>query len=596
MLEYATSMRDQVEEVKQKTDIVGVIGSFIDLKKAGRNFKASCPFHGERTASFMVNPELQIFKCFGCGEGGDVFTFLEKYDGMEFSEALKFLAEKAGVKLRVVKQEAKSEKDRVYEINSLALKLYSHLLTNPIGRVALDYLTKERGISKEAIEHFQLGFSPNTAFIGRKFLVDKHKISVEELSKAGLVYQAQYGAFDRFRGRVIFPLHDHRNNVVGFAGRILPGGRTDLAKYINSPETLVYHKGSMLYGLNLSRSEIKHQGQVLIVEGELDLISSWQAGVKNVVALKGTAMTEEQIRLLSRLTQRIVLALDADIAGDAAARRGITIAQNMGMEVSVATFPGFKDPDEAARKDPEAYKKSITDAENVWDFIIDSVFARFDGNSAAGKSKIGREVCPILAAIEDKIVQAHYAKILAERLDVPLAAVTEQIEAVTRTDTPTKVETVLAPKKIDKGRRQLLEEDILALCFQSDPFQFLTPEVQTLIATPLATRITTEFANYSKKASKFEASEFTKWMPKELQEGFSELMMKDTHELVDRPDDLKKEINVIIKSLMTINVKDQMTELASKMKVLEKGNESTKLEEAERSFTKISGKLSGLEE
>ena len=231
---------DDVEKVKQKTDIVSIIGEHVALKKAGRNFRGLCPFHSEKTPSFMVSPELQIFKCFGCGESGDVISFLEKHEGMEFYETLKFLADRGGVKLTPRSPQLRSEKDSLYEANLLAAKFYHWVLTNHTsGKKALEYLKKERKLSGEAIETFMLGFAPQNRKALSKFLVEDKKLKVEDLIKAGLVGRGGDGFYDRFAGRIIFPLFDHRGNAVALAGRIMPGAREDIAKYINSPQTLV---------------------------------------------------------------------------------------------------------------------------------------------------------------------------------------------------------------------------------------------------------------------------------------------------------------------------------------------------------------------
>ena len=235
---------DQVDEIKQKTNIVSLVGDYVELKKAGRNFKGLCPFHSEKTSSFMVSPELQIYKCFGCNEAGDAYSFLQKHEGMDFPEALKFLADRAGVKLKPATIRRSGEKERMYEINSHAARFYNYILLNhQAGKVALNYLTKNRELSTDSIKTFQLGFSPDVSFASRKYLVEKKKFGRGELAKAGITYEARGRTFDRFRGRVIFPLMDHRGNTIGFSGRLLPSSKKkDLAKYINSPETPVYHK------------------------------------------------------------------------------------------------------------------------------------------------------------------------------------------------------------------------------------------------------------------------------------------------------------------------------------------------------------------
>ena len=461
-------MNDQVADIKLHTDIVSIIGERIELKKAGRNYKASCPFHGEKTASFMVSPELQIFKCFGCAEAGDVFTFLEKFEGMEFPEALQYLADRAGIKLQKVHNSQTSEKEKIIEINTITLRFYNYLLLNhEVGKKALEYLIKERGLTKSTIEEFQLGYSPEDLTHINKFLIEKKKFTPIDLEKAGIGIAKGPNIFDRFRGRVIFPLFDHRGNPIGFAGRILPWANQDMAKYINSPETPVYHKSSVLYGLNVTRGLIKKKKVAIIVEGELDAISSYQAGIKNVVAIKGSALTEDQVRLLSRFAQKFILALDADLAGDAAARRGLTIADNLGVEVKIAKLTDSKDPDEAARNNLEGYKKDLIASVGIWDFLINSVFSRFDTKSGQGKSKISKELTPILAGIEDKIVQAHYANIVAGKLGVPLEAVTGEIQKITKGESVSQITQQEKPK--EKGRQELLEERFLALAFSSDP-------------------------------------------------------------------------------------------------------------------------------
>ncbi|OGM11297.1 DNA primase, partial [Candidatus Woesebacteria bacterium RBG_16_39_8b] len=316
---------DQVDEVKQKNDIVQVVGSHVNLKKAGRNYKGLCPFHQEKTPSFMVSPELQIYKCFGCGESGDVIAFLQKLEHMDFYEALKFLADRVGIKLAPVSGKF-GENERIYQISHSASNFYRYvLLSHSAGKKALAYLTRERGIRMDVVKKFNLGFSPDKPEVLANYLIKKKKFSAEELIKAGLVYRRSGRLIDRFARRLVFPISDHRGNVVGFAGRVLPDDKTEMGKYINSPETPVYHKSRSLYGLNFSKSEIKSSGSAVVVEGELDFISTYRAGIKNVVAIKGTAFTLEQISLLSRFTSKLVLALDSDFAGSIAARRGITI-------------------------------------------------------------------------------------------------------------------------------------------------------------------------------------------------------------------------------------------------------------------------------
>lgn len=590
-------MNDQVAEVKSKTDIVTIIGERIELKKAGRNYKAACPFHGEKTPSFMVSPELQIFKCFGCGEAGDVFSFLEKYEGMEFPEALKYLADRAGVKLIRANFGQTSEKERLLEIHSQALKFYNYLLlSHPLGKRALQYLEKDRGLKKQTIEEFKLGYAPENSLLLKKFLVDKKKFSPKELEVGGIAVLRGSDIYDRFNGRVIFPLFDHRGNPIGFAGRVLPWDKRETGKYINSPETPIYHKSSVLYGLNVTRPLIKKKKVAIVVEGELDLMSSYQAGIKNVVAIKGSALTEDQVRLLSRFTPKLILALDADFAGDAAARRGITIAENLGVEVKVAKISKYKDPDEAARGDVESYKNDLIHAEGVWDYLIDSVFGRFASGSGADKAKISRELTPILAGIGDKIVQAHYANVLAQKLDVPLEAVSEQIANVkTEAQGVGGASETQAPEGVAQTRKSLLEERLLTLAFQSDPKIFLEDKVTKLITEPLGKRLLEEYERFAKKRKQFSASDFGEHLPKELFDGFAKMVLADHEDLVENPDELTKELDLIQKELRILLIKDNLKLLASQMRDLEEKGDKDKLLKAQNQFNKLASRLSGLD-
>jgi len=588
---------DQVEEVKQKTDIVSIINEHVPLKKAGRNFKANCPFHQEKSASFMVSPELQIYKCFGCGESGDVFTFLEKQEGMDFAEALRFLAERVNVKLVSFKPGEESEKEKLYKLNYDTNNFYQYFLfKHSVGKKAFEYLLKDRGLKEETIKFFKMGFSPNVRGVLKKFLIDKKKFYPKDVEKAGSVYFKAGDMIDRFRGRVTFPLFDHRGNVVGFSGRILPWESKELAKYINSPETPIYHKSNLLFGLNFSKEEIKKAGFAIVTEGELDMISPYQSGFKNTVAIKGSALTEEQVRLLSRFTKRIVLALDSDIAGDMAARRGIVIAQKQGMEISVARFGKYKDPDEVVRADPKYFEKCIKEAIGVWDFLIDSVFEKNDIKSGEGKRKISNEIVPILISIPDKIVQAHYIEIVSRKLNVPTEAVYEQIEDKKETEKKDEEKIVTFAKKQDKTRRQLIEERLLSLAFQGEPKVLLNEKILSLVQTPLPKRILEVYVEYIQKEKTFSSSKFTEKLPKELLEGYADMVLKDLEGITEDPLLLEKEMGLVLKELEIISIRHKLEKLGVKIRELEENKEFDKLTKFQEQFRELAGKLSKYEE
>jgi DNA primase len=333
----------------------------------------------------------------------------------------------------------------------------------------------------------------------------------------------------------------------------------------------------------------------IVVEGEIDLISSYQAGIKNIVAIKGSALTEEQVRLLGRFAPKFILALDSDMAGDAAARRGIKVAGEIGVEVKVARITGYKDPDDAARGNLESYKNDLIHAEGIYDYFIDSVFSRNKGESGAVKAKISKEIIPILGEISDKIVQAHYANIVARKLEVPLEAVLEQITKTVGSISINQTDKTIVESSDEPTRRDLLEERLLALAFQSDP-KILDPKnVSDLITAPLNLKILEEYKKYS-HAKTFNLSDFGKSLPAELFAGFTKIVLIDNQNLMDNPEELKKELDLIEKELKIQTVREKLKNLAREMRETEAGGESAKLLTAQNEFDKLAKSLSDYEE
>lgn len=584
-------MADQIQEVKDKTDIVSVVGEHVKLTKAGRNYKGLCPFHSEKTSSFMVNPELQIYKCFGCGEGGDVLSFLQLREGMEFGEALGFLAERAGVKLERGDFQS-GEKGKLYELNSWAARVFSWILGKQAsGREAREYLAKKRGFDTATIETFGLGYSPERDVLG-KYLVEKKGYVERDLVASGIFYKTGRGLVNRFSGRITFPLHDHRGNVVGFSGRVLPrleGGA--LAKYINTPETEVYVKRRLLYPLHLTKEDIRGKGYAIIVEGEMDAISLWRAGYRNVVAIKGTALSEEQVRVLSRYCKRVVLALDADLAGNEAARRGVRVAMEQGVGVRVARMQGGKDPDEIVKGDPKGFGKMIDEAVEVWDFIFGLVFAKHDVKSGEGKANISREVVGYLMEIDDKIVQAHYAKKVAEMMDVEEEVVFEQLKKVGERAPISKREEIEVEEP-RRSRREILEEALLAAAFLSDPKLLLKKKKESLFRSEFSKRLIDSLGKYFGEGSgKFVLKEFFEYLEPEVRERFSLLIMRDGV----GEEGLAGECEELTAELWEHDLREKMRELSGKIKKLEKTGKKRKLLKVERELTRVMGELSALE-
>lgn len=347
--------------IKEKLDIVEFLRGYLTLIPAGKNFKANCPFHNEKTPSFMISPDRQSWRCFGCGVGGDIFEFLMKYENLEFGEALKVLAEKAGVELKRLEPREYKVFGLLYEIQDAAKDFWKSQLTT--AKVATDYL-EERGITKEIIEEFELGFAPNDQDSLTTHLLHKG-YDPADLVRAGVTGKSERGMqFDRFRGRIMFPIHNHLGKVVGFTGRILPQLDTgEMGKYVNSPETPIFNKSKLLYGFWRSKPGIRDSGKAFLVEGQMDMLMSYQAGVKNAVATSGTALTPDHILALRKVASELLVSFDNDEAGFAAGERAIDLAEAGGMQVRIVSLAGVKDPAEAAQKDPGVLKKAIADAE-----------------------------------------------------------------------------------------------------------------------------------------------------------------------------------------------------------------------------------------
>lgn len=465
-------MSDQVDEVKQKIDIVELVGESVNLKKAGRHFKGLCPFHSEKSPSFIVSPERQSYKCFGCGEGGDAINFLQKYDGMSFLEALETLAKRVGITLESYRPtEQDVAKKRLLEILNLASEYYQYLLNkHEVGEPARQYL-KKRGIVSETIKLYGLGYAPNQWQGVSTYLTDKKGYKWEELLAAGMVIRSDNGRYyDRFRGRVMFPLRDHKGSTVGFSGRTLSVD-TKEAKYINSPETAVYHKSQMLYGLWENKQEIRKRDQLVIVEGELDVLPSYQAGIKNVVAIKGSAFTYEMGRLILRYTRNVVYALDADQAGIEAVKRAVKVAEPIDLSIRVVQIEGGKDPGDVATADPKGWREMVKGASLYWDYLMEITFAKHKAGSGEEASEISRELVPELNLITNAVTRAHYARELAKRLSVPEESIYEEMERVSKQQELSKLKQVV--KRIEKGetksRREQVEEYLLALSLQYYP-------------------------------------------------------------------------------------------------------------------------------
>jgi DNA primase len=427
-----------LEDILSRVDIVELIAGYIPLKRAGRNFKALCPFHHEKTASFMVSPERQIYHCFGCNKGGNAFGFLMEYERMEFLEAVKMLAEKAGIVLpENQKPDAQTASlvTQLYKINELTVLFYENILNSPAGQVAKEYLPK-RGIKQETIKLFKLGYAPDKWDALINHLRAKN-ISLTLLEKVGLILTRQGGGYyDRFRNRIIFPIFDIKSRVLGFGARLMPAEaqtseEASLAKYVNSPETPIYIKGKHLYGINLAKEAIIQNNYAVVVEGYLDFISPYQEGFKNIVASLGTALTLDQVRLLKRYTHNVAMVYDADDAGELATLRTLDIFIEEGLNVKVVSLPEGFDPDLFVRKNGiENFRAKIEQAENLFDYKLRILKARYNPKEIEGKAKISLEMLSTINRFKNAILKSEYIKRLAQELNIQEDALLQELKKI----------------------------------------------------------------------------------------------------------------------------------------------------------------------
>jgi DNA primase len=595
-------VESEVEEIKKKLDIVEVINHYLPLKKRGRHYLANCPFHGEKTPSFTVSPELQIFKCFGCGKAGDIFTFVEEFDHVDFKDALGDLAKMAGVTLRRSEQLSQAEyhHKRLIDLNSQVAKFYHYILTShSLGINALDYLLK-RGITLDSAKLFKIGFSPQNPSLIVNYL---HKLGFrdDELLATGTFGYSQYHRsqlYDRFTDRLVFPLADFRDRILGFSGRILPSGKNpNLAKYINSPETDIYHKSQMLFGLNLAKESVKKNKSVIVVEGEIDMISPYQSGITNIVAIKGTAFTADQLQLLRRYTDTLILGLDSDFAGSNAARKSIELADSMEFDIKVLTLGDkYKDPDEAVRADLPFFQNQLKNPLPVWDFIISTALKMFDASSVRGKKDILVMVLPFLTRINNSVIRSDYLNKLASELGSTVESITE--ESIKYSVTPKST-----PKSLPAGRWvevptastskiEKWEEYLLTLIFSAKKPSLLAKKVSLKIKffTP---RFSTVFLKL-KSRKIFRPKTFAGLLVPELQPTFQNIYLSSTYLNLESRERLR-EIQKAINKILSIGYKAKIVDLSSQIAKAQDLNDDTLVDKLLGEQKKLLSQLSLVE-
>lgn len=425
-------MDSPVEEIKSRLNIVDVVGEYVKLQKAGANWKANCPFHHEKSPSFMVNEEKQIYHCFGCNKGGDVLSFVMEIESLDFKETLKILAEKAGVQLANFNPKVQNEKNKVLEALELATQFYEKQLWDGVGKEKILKYLSDRGISTDSIRKFRLGYAPDGWDNILKFLSEKGFSAVDILA-AGLVIDKQIGAsryYDRFRDRIMFPIMDVMGKVVGYSARVAPGGDESQAKYINTPETGLYHKSKALYGIFQAKQEIKNKNFVLLVEGNLDVIAAYQAGLENTVAVSGTALTFEQLDILKRYTENIKMLFDMDSAGQVAARRSAQLCFEKGFSPAIVALEDGKDAADVAAKDPKKLLEAVSKSTQALSYFLRDELKKNDKTTVEGKKAVAKNLAEIIGHISNRIEKAHWISKLSQELEVEENIIADVINSV----------------------------------------------------------------------------------------------------------------------------------------------------------------------
>ncbi|MEK9134965.1 MAG: DNA primase [Patescibacteria group bacterium] len=567
-----------IEEIKNRLDIAEVVGSYIKLQKTGINLRANCPFHSEKKPSFFVSPTRQMWHCFGgCGEGGDIFKFVMKIEGVEFGDALRILAAKAGVELKKQKPEEivwATERNRLYEICELATRFFEKQLGASLsGQEAKKYLLG-RGISEESIKKWRVGYSPDT-WQGLSDFLTGQGYRKQEIEKAGLALAGEKGSFyDRFRGRIIFPICDLNSQVVGFGGRVFKDkDKTEVAKYVNTPNTILYDKSRILYGLDKAKVDIRKQDSCILVEGYTDAIMAHQAGTNNVIATSGTALTPFQLKILKRYTENLILGFDMDIAGENATKRGIDLAQLLGFNLKVVRLAEGKDAAEIISTNPGAWQEAVKNLKSIMEFYFESAFKGRDAKTPEGKKAISKILLPDLKRLPNQIEKSFWIQKLARDLEVKETDIIEELKKVKLEEQLYGLEPEEMANLLQKSKQELLEERLLVMVLKNPKNANLIGESQLSSLSSQSRAILTK--------------------PDEVKDYFNYLSLKAESEEIEEKD-IIPEIQFCLKAMGTSGVKKELDVIIKDIKNAEALKDQKKIDELSIKFNQVSKNLNNL--
>lgn len=586
-----------VDEIKNRLDIVQVISGYIKLHKTGANFRAVCPFHSEKKPSFFVSPARQIWHCFGCGKGGDIFGFVREIENIEFGDALRILAQKAGIELKPISQELKTERNRLYEICELAARFFEKQLEgDKSGETVKKYLLG-RGITEESIKKWRLGYSPDVWQGLSDFLVGRG-YKREEIGKAGLAVKNEKGNyFDRFRGRIIFPVFDLNSQIIGFGGRVFGDkAKEEPAKYVNTPNTLLYDKSRVLYGLDKGKMDIRKKNECILVEGYTDVILLSQAGYSNVVASSGTALTSYQLKIIKRYSENLLTAYDMDIAGDSATKRGIDLAQALGFNIKVLLMPEDSDPADIISKKAKDWENILKNSKSILNFYFDTTFARQDSETPEGKKAVSNILLPVIKRIPNNIERSFWVQELSRKLGIKEEAVTEELKKTKLSQEFFMPESEELPSPPQKSRRELLEERLAALILRSpenfgflsnETLQFFSPQIYQVLSHLIENPVLLTAISAGQKIETPELST-------ELNNLLSYLLLKSEFEPAET--EINKECQNCLREIKFLEIRYKLSEISKEIKKAEEANNPQMIEKLIQEFNSASKSLGDLEE
>ncbi len=595
-------MSSPVEQIKQRLSVVDVVQSYIKLDKAGVNYRARCPFHSEKTASFFVSPSRDIWHCFGCSRGGDIFGFVMEIEGVEFIEALKILAERAGIKLKMEDPRLRNERTRLFDLMKDSVEFFRLRLSQE--KSVIEYLRK-RGLKDATIQSYLLGYAPREINGWRnlyEFLLEKG-YSDEEIEKSGMVVKTDNrdrGYYDRFRGRIMFPIFDFSGRTVAFSGRLFPedsqgpflGIQKDgplKAKYINSPQTILYDKSKILYGFDKAKMEIRKKDACVLVEGQMDVLMSHQAGVLNSVAVSGIGLTPYHLGSIGRLTNNLIVSFDSDEAGLIAAGRGIDLALANNFEVRVVVIPFGKDPADVASKDPEAWQKSVSESRPIIDFYLKTLSEKIS-DSRELKRQVEQIVLPYLSVIESEIDKSHWIKEIANRLGIREEPIWEQLKKIKTKNSPgaptsSNENIKLENKPISpKTRRDRLEDRLLGIAFWHNDDNII-PENSRLFFSDQSQSLLKKFFSAEEKEKSSEQ------LTKEEKNLANQLALEAELWYGAGKEKAVEEAEILINDLKGEATKDQLASMIEKIRHLEASGDEKSLNEALNEFNELSKNL-----